>query len=83
MFDYSNLVGRRLTMEFDYSKLLGAMREKGVTQADVAKVAGVSETSLRSKLKNRTEFRDSEMLLIKKYLDLPNYEDYFFTLKLT
>lgn len=74
---------RRLTMEFDYSKLLGAMREKGVTQADVAKIAGVSETSLRSKLKNRTEFRDSEMLLIKKYLDLPNYEDYFFTLRLT
>lgn len=69
-------------MEFDYSKLLGAMREKGVTQADVAKVAGVSETSLRSKLKNRTEFRDSEMLLIKKYLDLPNYEDYFFIPKL-
>lgn len=74
---------RRLTMEFDHTKLLGAMREKGVTQADVAKIAGVSETSLRSKLKNRTEFRDSEMLLIKKYLDLPNYEDYFFTLKLT
>lgn len=73
---------RRLTMEFDYSKLLGAMREKGVTQADVAKIAGVSETSLRSKLKNRTEFRDSEMLLIKKYLDLPNYEDYFFVAKL-
>lgn len=70
-------------MEFDYSKLLGAIREKGATQADVAKIAGVSETSLRSKLKNRTEFRDSEMLLIKKYLDLPNYEDYFFTLKLT
>lgn len=70
-------------MEFDYSKLLGAMREKGVTQADVAKIAGVSETSLRSKLKNRTEFRDSEMLLIKNYLDLPNYEDYFFTLRLT
>lgn len=69
-------------MEFDHTKLLGAMREKGVTQADVAKIAGVSETSLRSKLKNRTEFRDSEMLLIKKYLDLPNYEDYFFTLKL-
>lgn len=69
-------------MEFDYSKLLGAMREKGVTQADVAKIAGVSETSLRSKLKNRTEFRDSEMLLIKKYLDLPNYEDYFFIPKL-
>lgn len=69
-------------MEFDYSKLLGAMREKGVTQADVAKIAGVSETSLRSKLKNRTEFRDSEMLLIKKYLDLPNYEDYFFVAKL-
>lgn len=69
-------------MEFDYSKLLGAIREKGVTQADVAKIAGVSETSLRSKLKNRTEFRDSEMLLIKKYLDLPNYEDYFFVAKL-
>lgn len=69
-------------MEFDYSKLLGAMREKGVTQADVAKIAGVSETSLRSKLKNRTEFRDSEMLLIKRYLDLPNYEDYFFIPKL-
>ena len=69
-------------MEFDYSKLIGAKREKGVTQADVAKIAGVSETSLRSKLKNRTEFRDSEMLLIKKYLDLPNYEDYFFVAKL-
>lgn len=69
-------------MEFDYSKLLGAMREKGVTQADVAKIAGMSETSLRSKLKNRTEFRDREILLIKSFLDLPNYEDYFFVPKL-
>ena len=37
-------------MEFDHTKLLGAMREKGVTQADVAKAIGVSETSLRSKI---------------------------------
>jgi len=73
---------RRLTMEFDHTKLLGAMREKGVTQAEVAKAIGVSETSLRSKIKNRTEFRDREILIIKSFLDLPNYEDYFFVPKL-
>ena len=66
-------------MEFDYSKLLGAMRENRVTQADLAHRLGISETSLRNKLKNRGEFRTKEMYAAKTYLNLPNYEDYFFT----
>ena len=70
-------------MEFDYSKLLGAMRENHVTQADLATKLGISETSLRNKLKNRGEFRTKEMYAAKTYLNLPNYEDYFFATKLT
>lgn len=70
-------------MDFDYSNLLGAMRANGRTQADVAKAAGMSEVSLRQKLKNRTEFKEKEMFLIKSFLGLPNYEDYFFIVKLT
>lgn len=69
-------------MEFDYSKLLGAMRENKVTQADLAGKMKISETSLRNKLKNRGEFRTKEMYVAKEYLNLPNYEDYFFTPKL-
>ena len=69
-------------MEFDYSKLLGAMRENHVTQADLAGRLGISETSLRNKLKNRGEFRTKEMYKAKVYLELPNYEDYFFQPKL-
>lgn len=70
-------------MEFDYSKLNGAMREKKRTQADVAKACGITVTSLRNKLNNRGEFKTGEMFLIKAYLDLPCYEDYFFRAKLT
>lgn len=70
-------------MEFDYSKLLGAMRENGVTQSDLANRIGISETSLRDKLKNRSEFRTKEMYRVKLLLKLPNYEDYFFTPILT
>lgn len=69
-------------MEFDYSKLLGAMRENHVTQAELAEEIGISETSLRNKLKNRGEFRSKEMYAAKLYLNLPNYEDYFFATNL-
>ena len=52
-------------MEFDHTKLLGAMREKGVTQADVAKAIGVS--SDKGELR---EDADADFVVLNKNLDI-------------
>lgn len=46
---------------YNYSRLLGKMKEKGFTQATLAKFIGISDTTLNSKLNNSSEFRQTEM----------------------
>lgn len=69
---------------YDYSKLLGKMREKNLTQAELSKKIGISESTLNFSLKNKRPFKQDEMLKICKILelDLENIECYFFTKKL-
>lgn len=65
---------------YDYSKLLGAMREKGITQEALAQRIGLNSATLNQKLKNNSQFKQGEMQKILRCLDLPisDIEKYFF-----
>lgn len=66
---------------YDYSKLLGRMKERGFTQETFAKELGISACSLNLSLNNKRDFRQKEMLRAIELLDIPSgsIEDYFFT----
>lgn len=70
-------------MAFDYSKLLGRIREKGLTQKELAEQIGISATTLNLKLCNNNFFTQKEVLKLCKALDISNGEvaDYFFAEK--
>lgn len=70
-------------MAFDYSKLLGRIKECGFTQESLAKHIGIAESSMCLKLNNKANFRHNEMFLICKALKIEISEVgvYFFTLK--
>ena len=70
-------------MEFDYSKLLGRIKEFGYTQETLAKEIGITESSMSLKLTNKTPFKQIEIRLICKVLKIPVSEIgvYFFTPK--
>lgn len=65
---------------YDYSKLLGKMREKKYTQATLSAAIGMSEQSLNLRLNNKLPFKQDEMTAILKRLDIPmeSVEAYFF-----
>lgn len=68
-------------MSYDYSKLLGRLREKGFTQSELAAKIGLSECSLNFSLKNKRPFRQSEINKVCEVLSISS-EDivaYFFT----
>lgn len=70
--------------EYDYSLLLGRMKEKGFTQAKLAEALGISETSLNLRLNNKLSFRQDEIVTASDVLMIPrhNLEQYFFASKL-
>lgn len=67
-------------MEFDYSKLLGRIREFGYTQGTLASEIGITESSMNLKLNNKANFKQKEIRLICKALSIPDSEIgvYFF-----
>lgn len=69
-------------MNFNYSKLLGRMRECGLTQQHLAKAIGINKSTLSSKLKNRFSFSQEEILAICKILNIPICEigEYFYAI---
>ncbi len=68
-------------MRFDYSKLLGRIREKGFTQGDVARHIQLSEGQLSKKLKGRYMFTQKEIFSVCDFLEIPmsDISVYFFT----
>lgn len=70
--------------QYDYSKLLGRMRECGYTQEKLAKSIGISECSLNFSLNNKRNFRQNEMTKIGLLLGIQTakFEEYFFAHKL-
>lgn len=70
-------------MQFDYSKLLGRIKECGFTQESLAKRIGIAESSMCLKLNNKADFKKNEMFLICEALRIEINEigTYFFTQK--
>ena len=68
---------------FDYSKLKGRMKEKGITQEDLAKQIGRDKSTISLKLNNQSLFIQDEIDEIINFLDIPANEikKYFFTSK--
>ena len=67
-------------MKFNYSKLLGRLRECGFTHVQLAKAIGISKATLSAKLNNHFSFTAIEMISICKVLSIPLSEinEYFF-----
>ena len=70
-------------MQFDYSKLLGRIKECGFTQETLAKRIGIAESSMCLKLNNKADFKKIEIFLICDALEIEINEigTYFFTQK--
>ena len=68
-------------MQFNYSKLLGRIREYGFTQKEVAIRIGILPTTLSLKLNHKARFTAVEIDAICKLLDIATEEigAYFFT----
>lgn len=66
---------------YDYSKLLGRLREKRITQSELANKLGISECSLNLSLNNKRPFRQSEISGICEQLLIPSesIDAYFFS----
>lgn len=66
---------------FDYSNLIEAVYDKGLSSKDVAEILGISERKYLLKLNNREEFTQQEIsLLVTDVLKLSPevIPDYFF-----
>lgn len=70
-------------MMFDYSKLLGRIKECGFTQETLAKHIGIAESTMCLKLNNKANFRHIEIFLVCEALKIEVCEigTYFFTPK--
>ena len=70
-------------MVIEYGKLLGRIKEKGFTQAQLANLVGMTPGTMSAKLNNQAYFKQSEVIEICGFLDIPisEYGDYFFTRK--
>ena len=70
-------------MKFDYSKLLGRIKEYGLTQEILALKIGMSVSTLSFKLNNKAVFSQREIIKICALLDIEIVEIgvYFFTPK--
>lgn len=68
-------------MVYNYSKLLGRLREYNLTQAQLAEAIGKDKTTLNAKFNNKGKFTAPEIDDICQVLDIPNEEIgiYFFT----
>jgi len=56
--------------EFDYSKLLGRIREKKFTQKRLAKCIGINDSNFSLKLNNNKPFKSNEIYAITTVLEI-------------
>lgn len=66
-------------IEFDYSKILGLIKEYGLTQQKISKKIGISNNTLNSKLNGKGYFTAIEIYKLMTLLNC-DYE-YFFIQK--
>jgi transcriptional regulator with XRE-family HTH domain len=67
-------------MVYNYSKLLGKIKEMGFTQNELSNLIGKNKSTLNAKLNGKGNFTVPEMDAICEVLDIPNEEigAYFF-----
>lgn len=67
--------------KFDYTNLIRRIKESGMTNQQVASLAGISEGQFCHKLKSEYSFKQGEMVKIIEVLNIPpeQINDYFFT----
>lgn len=65
---------------FNYSKLKGKMKEKGITQEKLSEMIGIDKSTLSLKLNNQALLNQDEINKITKILKIPAKEikEYFF-----
>ena len=65
---------------YDYSRLLGKLRELNKTQAELAAAIGITEVALNRKLKGASQFKQCEMRKTLAFLgeSIENVAYYFF-----
>lgn len=70
-------------MKFNYSKLLGRIRECGLTQEKIAQSIGISVATMSQKLNNKAYFYQPEIQKMCSILDIDDCEvgAYFFVKK--
>ena len=57
-------IERRDTLEFDFSKLLGRMKERREGQREMAAATGMDKSTFNQKINNHSEFTQSEIIRI-------------------
>lgn len=69
-------------MKFDFSKLKGLIREKNLTQEEMAKKIDVAYSTFNLKINGNAYFSQDEIYKISNLLKIPKEKiyDYFFTL---
>lgn len=67
-------------MKRNYSKLLGRIKERGITQEQLASAIGKNKSTVSAKINGRFSFTQKEIDDVCRALDIPNDEigDYFF-----
>ena len=67
-------------MKYNYSKLLGRIRECGLTQETLAKAIGKDKSTINAKVNGKSSFTQKEIDDVCKVLGISNDEiiDYFF-----
>lgn len=67
-------------MKFNYSKLLGRIKECGLTQKEIAESIGITRQTLSAKINGHFSFSSDEIISISKILLIPTKEigKYFF-----
>lgn len=67
-------------MVYNYSKLLGAMKEHGISQDELARRIGRNLATLNGKLNNRSCFTQRDIAAICDALEIAPHDipDYFF-----
>ena len=68
-------------MRFNYSKLLGLLKEKGMTQEDLAVIIGRTTATLNLKINGKASFTIDEMDKIRESLGIAKKDigKYFFS----
>lgn len=65
-------------VQYNYAKLKGRAREKGMTLEKIQKKTGISMRTLSDKWNGKRYFNQAEMQALKTLLDLESVDAYFF-----